>query len=178
MKLWAGPTDVAPPTMALHCAVLGGVLVRRCPDDLEFAVIPAYVRYTDSMPQWMGGYAKWCFISIRPKYKDDKGIHAHEREHVKQWWITTIVATALIAAAVWFAEGPPEYYGYCVFGLVAFDLLYSTFQRFKLQLEVWAYRAQLKHYPDDRTKLFAGWIANKYGLEGVSPEYAEKLLRE
>jgi hypothetical protein len=34
-----------------------------------------------------------------------------------------------------------------------------------------------KHYPDDRTALFAGFIANKYGLEGITPEYAEKLLR-
>jgi hypothetical protein len=140
-------------------------------------MVPAVIRYTDDMPAWMGGYAKWFYIAIRPKYKDDKGIYAHELEHVKQWWITTIIATALIAAAVWLAEGPQEYYGYCIFGLVAFDLLYTTFQRFKLQCEVWAYKAQLKHYPDDRTALFAKMIATKYGLEGVTPEYAEKLLR-
>jgi len=138
----------------------------------------AYIRYTDSMPQWMGGYAKWFYIAIRPKYRDDKGIHAHELEHVKQWWITSIIACALLAFWVWYADAPTFYYWYCLAGTVAFDLLHSTFQRFKLQLEVWAYREQLKHYPDDRTALFAKMIATKYGLEGVTPEYAEKLLRE
>jgi hypothetical protein len=35
---------------------------------------PHILRYTDDMPAWMGGYAKWFYIAIRPKYKDDKGI--------------------------------------------------------------------------------------------------------
>jgi hypothetical protein len=138
--------------------------------------IPAYIRYTDDMPAWMGGYAKWCYIAIRPKYRDDKGIHAHELEHVKQWWITSIISCALLALWIWYA-GEKFPYWYSLAGMVVFDLLHSTFQRFKLQLEVWAYRAQLKHYPDDRTKLFAGWIATKYGLEGITPEYAERLLK-
>jgi hypothetical protein len=139
-------------------------------------MVPHVTRYTDDMPTWMGGYAKWFYIAIRPKYKDDKGIHAHELEHVKQWWITSIITCSLLALWIWYA-GEKFPYWYSLVGVVAFDLLYTTFQRFKLQLEVWAYRAQLKHYQDDRTKLFAGWIATKYGLEGVTPEYAEKLLR-
>jgi hypothetical protein len=143
-------------------------------------MIPAYIRYTDDMPQWMGGYAKWFYIAIRPKYKDDAGIHAHEREHVKQWWITSIIACALIAAAVWYTKSPQHYYILCGLGLVVFQLLYTTFQRVKLQLEVWAYKEQLsKNPPDwpDYTEMYAGFISKKYGLEGVSPEYAEKLLR-
>jgi hypothetical protein len=135
---------------------------------------PAIIRYTDDMPQWMGGYAKWFYIAIRPKYREDKGIHAHELEHVKQWWITTILAALAIAGVCYYQQAP---YWYCLLSLVAFDLLYSTFQRFKLQCEVWAYREQLKHYPDDRTALFAKFISTKYGLEGVSQEYAERLLR-
>jgi hypothetical protein len=140
-------------------------------------MIPAYIKYTDDMPAWMGGYAKWFYVAIRPKYRDDKGIHAHELQHVKQWWITTLLATALIAAAVWYTKAPTYQYILCGLGLVAFDLLHSTFQRFKLQLEVWAYKKQIPHYPDDRTAMFAKMIATKYGLEGITPEYAEKLLR-
>jgi hypothetical protein len=135
---------------------------------------PAYIHYTDDMPAWMGGYARWFYVAIRPKYKDDKGIHSHELEHVKQWWITSIIACALIAGICWYNQQP---YWFALLGTVVFDLLHSTFQRFKLQLEVWAYKKQIPHYPDDRTKLFAGWISTKYGLEGITPEYAEKLLR-
>jgi hypothetical protein len=140
-------------------------------------MIPAIIKYTDDMPAWMGGYAKWFYIAIRPKYKDDAGIHAHEIEHVKQWWITSIVATSLIAAIVWYTKSPQHYYIYSSLGLVVFQLLYMAFPQFKLKMEVLAYKKQLPHYPDDRTALFAKMIATKYGLEGITPEYAEKLLR-
>jgi hypothetical protein len=30
---------------------------------------PAYIHYTDDMPAWMGGYARWFYIAIQPKYK-------------------------------------------------------------------------------------------------------------
>jgi hypothetical protein len=138
-------------------------------------MIPAYIRYTDDMPTWMGGYAKWFYIAIRPKYKDDAGIHAHELEHVKQWWITTIIATALIAAIVWYTKSPQHYYIYSSLGLVMFQLLYMVIPQFKLRMEVLAYKKQLPHYPDDRTKLFAGFIAKKYGLKITAEEAAELL---
>jgi hypothetical protein len=41
--------------------------------------------YTDSLPEGVGGQAWMWFIKILPKYKDDKGIHAHEVEHVRQF---------------------------------------------------------------------------------------------
>jgi hypothetical protein len=144
-------------------------------------MIPAYIRYTDDMPQWMGGYAKWFYVAIRPKYKDDRGIHAHELEHVKQWWITTLIAALLIAGTVYHKQVEPVHYIYTGFALVVFDLLYSTIPWVKLQCEVWAYKAQLRVNAEqgfkDHTKLYAGWIATKYGLEGVSAERAERLLR-
>jgi hypothetical protein len=135
----------------------------------------AYIHYTDNLPEGVGGAANGPYVRIRPKYKKDKGLLQHELEHVKQWWITTILAALAIAGVCYYQQAP---YWYCLLSLVAFDLLYSTFQRFKLQCEVWAYREQLKHYEDDRTALFAKFISTKYGLEGVTPERAEKLLRQ
>jgi len=44
------------------------------------------LKYTDSMPGWKAGYSRAWFIGIRPAYKDDKGLEAHEVEHVRQWW--------------------------------------------------------------------------------------------
>jgi hypothetical protein len=45
----------------------------------------------------------------------------------------------------------------------------------KLQREVEAYREQLKWYSDDRTMLFAQFIATRYGLN-VEPEEAYLYL--
>ena len=141
-------------------------------------MIPAIIRYTDDMPApWVGGYARWFYIAIRPKYKDDKGIHAHELEHVKQWWITTILAALAIAGGLYYTQAAPGLYSLVGLSLAVFQVLYSFFPRFKLKMEVLAYREQLKHYKDDRTALFAKFISTKYGLQGVSPEYAERLLR-
>jgi len=140
-------------------------------------MIPHIIKYTDDMPAWMGGYAKWFYIAIRPKYKDDKGIHAHELEHVKQWWITSIIACALIAAVLWYTKPPLDYYSLVILGLVTFQLLYAGIPQFKLKMEVLAYKKQIPHYPDDRTALFAGFIAKKYGLT-ITAEEAEQLLRK
>jgi hypothetical protein len=139
-------------------------------------MIPAIIRYTDDMPAWMGGYAKWFYIAIRPKYKDDKGIHAHELEHVKQWWITTILAALLIAGGLYFTQAAPVQYIYTGLSLAVFQLLYSIIPQFKLRMEVLAYREQLKHYENDRTALFARFISTKYGLK-ITADEAEQLLR-
>jgi hypothetical protein len=137
-------------------------------------MVPALIRYTDDMPQWMGGYAKWFYIAIRPKYKDDRGIHAHELEHVKQWWLTTILAAAIIGA-ICYRTGYS--YAYMGLSLVVYQLLYATIPAVKLHCEVDAYKQQLKHYADDRTARFAKFIAEKYGLK-ITAEEAEQLLRK
>ena len=46
----------------------------------------------------------------------------------------------------------------------------------RLAKEVEAYKEQLKWYPDDKTHVFATFIATKYGLD-ITVEEAEKLLR-
>lgn len=88
-------------------------------------------------------------IFIRPKYRDDAGLYAHELEHVKQ---------ALRGL------------------LIAHLLLYQFSARYKLWAEVAAYRIQAKHYPDDRRPLFARFIAQHYGLD-VSEQEALEALR-
>jgi hypothetical protein len=139
-------------------------------------MVPALIRYTDDMPAWMGGYAKWFYIAIRPKYKDDKGIHAHELEHVKQWWIVTLLTAAIICGLVWYTQAPTVYYNYALISPMVLGLLYDSVDKVKLWCEVWAYKAQLKHYSDDRTPLFAKFIAKDYGLK-ITEEEALKLLR-
>jgi hypothetical protein len=109
------------------------------------------LKYTDDMPEGIGGYAKAWFIRIRPKYKDDRGIHSHEETHVFQWWVT----------------------------LGFHSLLYLFSKRYRLWAEVEAYRVQLQNPPADQKeeyrRLYADYISSDYGLS-VTPDEAYKLL--
>jgi len=111
---------------------------------------PSITIYTDNLPDNFGGCANACVVRIRPKYRADAGIHAHEAEHVRQWWtgvlIGILVALALIAGG-------------------ALHPLAYLLPRYRLWAEARAYHIQATHYPDDRTRLFAGFIATNYGLE-------------
>lgn len=103
--------------------------------------------YTDKLPDNVAGRTNGFVIRIKPSYRDDAGLLAHELVHVKQWWVT----------------------------LGLHSLLYLLSDRYKLWAEVQAYKEQAKHYADDRKPQFAGFISSNYGLD-VTPEQALKLL--
>lgn len=88
-------------------------------------------------------------ILIRPKYRGDTGLLEHEKTHVRQWLNCPV--------------GSP--------------LMYLFSKRYRLNAEVEAYKRQMQFYPDDRAKLFAGFIATRYSL-GITAEEAERLLRK
>ncbi len=112
------------------------------------------VFYTNfGVPKNSAGGARGPFIFIRPEYRGDAGLLAHEKVHVKQW-LRTIYSLGAVHS-----------------------LLYLFSDRYKLACEVEAYRQQAKHYPDDRTPQFAIYIADDYGLS-ISAKDALKLLRE
>lgn len=137
---------------------------------------PHLTFYTDNLPANFGGCANAFVVRIRPKYRDDAGIHAHEYEHVRQWYVG--VALGALAACLmnlipsaWAALWPLALSAGCALHPLAYLLL----PRYRLWAEAAAYRIQLRHYPDDRTRLFAGFIAANYGL-GVSVDEAEAAL--
>ena len=132
----------------------------------------AYIHYTDSLPEGIGGTAQGPYIRIRPKYKDDKGIHAHEEEHVRQWWVLTIFsAFALLVGAEYLQQ--PLWIAIASVGV--HGLLYLLVPQYRLWAEVEAHKAQLKYSPGNEA-LFGWRIANKYKLK-ITAEEAEKLLR-
>jgi len=49
---------------------------------------PHIVIYTDKLPDGVGGRANGPIVRIRPRYRYDAGLHAHEYEHVRQWYLT------------------------------------------------------------------------------------------
>lgn len=139
-------------------------------------ICPVHLKYTDKMPgDWVGGYAKMFMVRIREKYRNDKGILEHELEHVRQWYRpilggALITALGSVAMMVQMAGDQTEstllmiltgaFVGACVH-----PLLYKFVKKYKLWAEVSAYKVQNDCYPDDRTDLFAGFIAIKYKLE-------------
>lgn len=63
---------------------------------------PTWTIYTDNIPVGFGGYAKAFVIFLRTKYRDDDGIHAHESEHVRQWYVGVMIGilAALAIASI------------------------------------------------------------------------------
>ena len=104
------------------------------------------VKITDDMLDWQAGCAWAWIVKIRPKYRDDAGLLAHELVHVRQWWRL----------------------------LILHPILYAWSKRYRLRCEVEAYREQLTYCSANRD-LFGYSIASRYGLE-ITAEEAAKLL--
>jgi hypothetical protein len=77
---------------------------------------PGLLFYTEKLPAGCGGCANGPIIRIRPRYQNDKGLHEHEAEHVRQWWRT----------------------------LGLHSLLYLVSRKYRLWAEVAAYRYSCK----------------------------------
>jgi hypothetical protein len=133
----------------------------------------AYIHYTDNLPEGVGGTANGPYVRIRPKYKDDKGLHQHELEHVKQWWIATIVSAVLLAAGLWHFQQP---LWQAIASVGTHGVLYKFIPAYRLWAEVQAHKVQLDYAPH-ALKHFAKRIATQYGL-GITVEQAEKLLEK
>ncbi|MDP3652414.1 MAG: hypothetical protein Q8R67_12100 [Rhodoferax sp.] len=129
--------------------------------------------YTDKLPPAAGGAANAFVVRIRPKYRGDAGIHAHEAVHVAQFWAVSALACVALSVACHLAQQPPVY---AVLGFATHSLLYALVPAYRLWAEVQAYSEQLRHYPDDRTELFAEYIAQGYRLD-ISPAQATDQLR-
>jgi hypothetical protein len=130
--------------------------------------------YTDSLSADVGGCANGPIVRIRTQYRDDSGIHAHEYLHVEQFWSVSLAAVMLIGD-ICHAAGWPLVW--CGLGLSAHSLLYRFVHDYRLWAEASAYREQLKHYPDDRSQLFAEFIATRYKLK-ISAEQALDELKK
>ena len=131
--------------------------------------LPHTVEYTDSVA---GGDARMFRIRINPKYQFDKGLMAHEYEHVKQWYLTLLFAVPLLLAGYFYNV---NFYIYAVIVPFIYGLMYNL-KAFRSFVEVLCYRKQLAHYETDKTEWAAKVLAEKYDL-GITAKQAEKLLR-
>jgi len=139
---------------------------------------PSLTIYTDKLPTDVGGCTNGPVVRIRTKYRNDAGIHAHEYEHVWQWWMGVLIGV-LAALALIYLPAPANRSEWWPLALIAGGALHPLaylFPRYRLWAEARAYRIQLRHYPDDRSRLFAGFIASRYRLN-ISVEEAITALR-
>lgn len=124
--------------------------------------------YVNSLPPNVGGRTNMLVIRILEKYRNDEGILEHEKMHVKQWAVASIIG-CIIAYMIY----PPL----AGIGIALHGILYKFIKEYRLWAEVAAYKKQLKYYPDDRALLFAEFISTNYNLP-ISKENALKLLKE
>ena len=134
--------------------------------------------YTDKLlPEWVGARSIMFLVLIRPKYKDDKGIHSHEYTHVKQWykWTGLSLLLFLIAALV-----APEYWqdiaSASVLSAAVFAMLYKFSTSFRLESEAEAYAAQVKDGAD-LDKMAKHFANPNYNL-GISELDARLKIKE
>jgi hypothetical protein len=110
--------------------------------------------YTNSfIPNGYDAYTRGPFVFVRPEHKNDLGLIAHEKVHVRQWFCT----------------------------LMLHPLLYLISDKYKLNSEVEAYKEQLKHYPkstqENNLILFSGYLANNYNLNITQDEAMLELTK-
>ncbi len=142
---------------------------------------PSLTIYTENLPAHAGGMTRGPFIFIRPKYRGDIGLLEHEKTHIAQWWIVTLLAVAAIMAIGHLGYGLPllQAAGFAPIAVGVYSLLYGTVSPFRLWCEVQAYRVQLAHYSDrDALAVVLGrFLAEKYGLS-ISVDDAIALLKK
>jgi len=98
------------------------------------------------IPKGFAGATRGPFIFVRPEYRHDKGLIAHEKVHRWQWWRTL--------------------------GIHSF--LYLFVEDYRLRAEIEAYKVQMEYSPEN-AKRFAEFIATKYRID-ISADDALKML--
>lgn len=160
-----------------------------------FRVIPVPVFYVAHLPDGRGGEARGPIVRILDKYRGDAGIHAHELEHVRQFWLPVLIALAWCALAWLVYSVAPEFWprwrGVWLFehwplhhwaapvisvGALLHPLAYRFSRAYRLGAEVSAYREQIGTAPYRLSfRRAAEFIAARYDLR-ISVSEAEVAL--
>ena len=122
------------------------------------------VHYTEKLANGFGGTTQGPLIKILSKYKDDAGLLAHEKTHVRQWYAVLAIGlllctllTLVVSPALW-----PLY------GLAPFlhPLLYKFVRPYRRLCEVRAYRKQIT---------VGGYIGNEFAVTALVEKYNLRL---
>jgi|TARA_R110000764_G_scaffold26570_3_gene62979 uncharacterized protein YjaZ len=143
--------------------------------------LPVWVQYTDKVE---GGDQFLFRMRINPKYIDDKGLIAHEYEHVRQWYTITAMTLAIncILAVIVMPSLLTDPY---VIGLItaysalAYHIVVRSLRRIRLRVESICYARQIEQYgPKHHSQhmdYFAKVLSEKYDLQ-ITKEVARKSI--
>lgn len=122
----------------------------------------------------VGGYSDRWKIVINPKYEHNEGIFAHEYEHLKQWYVMTILSVSVLLLFAIFVSA---------FALLLLPftvwvrrLVYNNITSYRQYAEVAAFQKQMAISPTD-TDHYEKALASHYRL-GITIAQARKLLYE
>lgn len=106
-------------------------------------------------------------IKMNKKFKNDKGLHDHEYEHVIQYCIMfALFSVPLFLLVNWFVA--------LLAGAMAHDVLYTVLKPYRKFCEVRAFKKQLKHGGDIN---FAAKVLSENYKLGITQEEALRLLK-
>ena len=126
---------------------------------------------------WALASSKGPLIFIRPAYKDNESVYLHELEHVKQWYVMTLVLLLGVLALYCFVPAAaPWWPGLTLLALLMHNGLYNFADGYRLWSEVRAYRVQAMG-DDAMLRVFAQSIAGHYNLHITSLEALMELRK-
>lgn len=137
--------------------------------------LPHLVIYTDRLPDGVAGAANGPLVRIRPAYREDAGLHAHEYQHVLQWYqASAMAALLLIGLALACGDMQGRLLALWPATLGSHPLAYLLWPRYRLWAELEAYRVQMRYGLDADTA--AARLASPVYALGLSPARARALL--
>ena len=133
-----------------------------------------WLRYTDDSS--VQAYAKGCVITVNNKYRNDKALLAHEKTHVRQWWLMTIPLFIVFIALIPYMNDLAFVLGFPVV-VMGHNLLYTVSKKYRLHCELQAYKHQLAMNNNIGIYNAAKALADDYDLD-IDFDTALKLLRK
>lgn len=143
---------------------------------LKFTPFPTLVRY--ELISDAGGYQKGPFVVIDPKYRNDRGLHAHEYRHILHFYLIALVSLIVL----WYILplGTDVKIVSTPLAIAMYHVLMATSSSFRMWAEIDCYRRQLKvtdvnvlHY----AKLYASWFSPHYKIHKDPEWILNQLLK-
>lgn len=135
-------------------------------------MIPHIKIKTDKLPANAAGQQIWFLVKLRPSAYNDTALILHELEHVKQWWVNTLLTLAILGSLVWLI---PPLWPLLVISPLTHGLLYSFTAKYRLWAELAAHRVQYKAGAD--IEMLARNLSGAYRLK-LSYEKAKSLIQD
>ena len=131
------------------------------------------VHYTEKLANGFGGTAQGPLIKILSKYKDDAGLLAHEKTHVRQWYVVLALVLSLSALVTLMVSS--SLWPLCGLALFSHQLLYRFVRPYRRWSEVKAYRKQIATGGYANNEFAVNALVERYDLN-LSADEAKALL--